>query len=338
MTTVFITGCAGFIGYHLAEHLLKQGHKVIGMDNLNSYYDVRLKLDRLDNIRSSGEFTFYVGDITDANLLDRIFTEHKPEIVVNLAAQAGIRYSLENPMAYIQSNVVGFSCVLESCRRHPVQHLVYASSSSVYGNNAEVPLSLNATTDQPISLYAATKKANELMAFTYSHLYDIPTTGLRFFTVYGPWGRPDMAPLLFTRAIMEGKPINVFNFGQMKRDFTYVDDIVDGIHKVMSNAPISPIEPLDAASLRPARHRLYNIGNNEPVTLMRFISVLEDCLGKKAEVRLLPAQPGDVLETHADISDIQRDFEFSPSVSIEAGLSRMVEWYRDYKKYSKTDI
>ena len=334
MAVVFVTGCAGFIGYHLAYQLLKRGDTVIGIDNLNNYYDVGLKLDRLAHLRANHQFTFYAGDITDMAVLERIFTTHEPQIVVNLAAQAGIRYSLENPMAYIQSNVVGFSCILESCRHHPVQHLVYASSSSVYGNSADIPLSVRAVTDQPISLYAATKKSNELMAYTYSHLYGIPSTGLRFFTVYGPWGLPDMAPMIFMKAILEGKPINVFNYGRMKRDFTYVDDIVGGITKIMSLPPDSGVnDSNDVTNVLPtmARHRVYNIGNSEPIELLRFISVLEEKLGKKADLKLLPAQPGDVLETHADVEDLERDFGFSPKTSIETGLSQMVTWYREYK-------
>jgi len=332
---VLVTGSAGFIGSTLSLRLLERGDEVIGLDNLNDYYDVNLKKARLARIESHSNFTDIRLDLEDRKGIAELFKKHKPDRVVNLAAQAGVRYSLENPLAYIDSNVLGFANILEGCRHNDVEHLVYASSSSVYGANTNMPFSVHHNVDHPLSFYAASKKANELMAHTYSHLYDIPTTGLRFFTVYGPWGRPDMALFMFTKSILEGKPINVFNYGNHRRDFTYVDDIVEGVIRVLDQ-PASPNPewnggtPDPATSLAP--YRIYNIGNNSPVELMRYIEVLEDCLGKKADKNLLPLQPGDVPDTYADVAALIDDTGYKPNTSVEDGVARFVEWYRDYYK------
>lgn len=328
-----VTGAAGFIGFHLTERLLAEGVEVVGIDNMNDYYDVTLKEARLSRLEGREGFTFCREDLADAAAMERIFSRFEPEVVVNLAAQAGVRYSLTNPGAYVQSNLVGFVNVLECCRHHGVKHLVYASSSSVYGGNREMPFSVHHNVDHPVSLYAATKKSNELMAHCYSHLYGLPTTGLRFFTVYGPWGRPDMAYYLFTRAILAGEPIKVFNQGKMRRDFTYIDDIVEGVFRVMGRIPKA--EPgWDFQNPDPgtswAPYRVYNIGNNQPVELMTMIETLEKCLGKKAEKEFLPMQPGDVEATFADVDDLIRDVGFAPKTSIEEGLSRFVDWYREF--------
>lgn len=316
---VLVTGAAGFIGFHLARRLLDEGRAVVGLDNLNAYYDPALKEGRLRRLTERDTFTFHRMDLIDTAGIERLFAEHEPTLVVHLAAQAGVRYSLENPRAYIDSNVVGFLSILEACRAHPVDHLVYASSSSVYGANTKLPFSVGDDVDRPVSLYAATKKADELMAYTYSHLFGIPATGLRFFTVYGPWGRPDMAVFRFTEAILGGKPIDVYNFGDMKRDFTYIDDIIEGVVRVAARPPDG--DP---------PYRLYNIGNHEPVGLMEFIRQLERTLGKEAQLNLLPMQPGDVLETYADTDDLRRDVGFAPATPLAEGLRRFVDWYRDY--------
>ena len=333
MRKILVTGVAGFIGYHLCKRLLDSGEQVTGLDNLNHYYEVGLKQDRLKLLEPLNGFTFVKASLEDRDELNRLFARENFDVVVNLAGQAGVRYSLQNPHAYIDSNIVGFMNILEGCRNHGVGHLVYASSSSVYGANTRMPFSIHQNVDHPLSLYAATKKANELMAHTYSSLYGVPTTGLRFFTVYGPWGRPDMAPFLFARAIMEGKPIDVFNSGMMRRDFTYIDDIVEGVARVVDKIPEAnpdwnPDAPDPGTSYAP--YRIYNIGNNNPVELLRFIELLEDCIGKKAIKNLLPMQKGDVMATYADISDLMRDVSFKPSVSIEEGVSRFIEWYRNY--------
>ncbi|MGI6238912.1 MAG: NAD-dependent epimerase [Christensenellales bacterium] len=317
--TYLITGAAGFIGFHLSKLLLSRGERVIGFDNLNDYYDVRLKEARLEILREYPNFAFQKGDLADADAVEQLFAEHAVEICVNLAAQAGVRYSIENPRAYIDSNVVGFFNVLEACRRHPVKHLLYASSSSVYGNQQKTPFSVTDDVSRPISLYAATKKTNELMAYTYSHLYQIPTTGLRFFTVYGPYGRPDMAYFKFTEMILAGKTIRIYNNGDMLRDFTYIDDIVRGVDAMLARPP---------AGDAPAA--VYNIGNNKPERLMRFIEVLECALGVQAKKEFLPMQPGDVYQTYADVDDLIRDFDFRPDTAIEDGLARFVEWYRSF--------
>ena len=335
MARVLVTGAAGFIGFHLAKRLLAQQNEVIGLDNVNDYYEVSLKEARLAQLQGQRGFRFYKMDLVDREGLPRLFKEHKPEIVVNLAAQAGVRYAQKNPYAYVDSNLVGFMNILECCRHGGVKHLVFASSSSVYGANTKMPFSVHDNVDHPISLYAATKKANELMAHTYSHLYNLPATGLRFFTVYGPWGRPDMALFLFTKAILHGRPIDVFNFGKMQRDFTYIDDIVEGVVRVMGKTPVpnpgwSGKAPDPGTSLAP--YKLYNIGNNQPVELMRFIEVLEQQLGRKAEKNMLPLQPGDVPATWADVDDLVRDVCFKPSTLIEEGLERFVAWYRSYYK------
>ena len=330
---VLITGSAGFIGSNLALRLLERGDQVIGVDNLNDYYDVELKKARLARTTGHVNYTDIRADIADRGAMSEIFAEHRPHRVVNLAAQAGVRYSLENPHAYVETNLVGFANILEGCRHHGVEHLVYASSSSVYGANTHMPFSVHDNVDHPVSLYAASKKANELMAHTYSHLYGMPTTGLRFFTVYGPWGRPDMALFLFTRKILAGEPIDVFNFGKHRRDFTYIDDIVEGVirtldHVARPNPEWSGDTPDSATSRAP--YRLYNIGNNQPVELMHYIEVLEDCLGRKAEKNLLPLQPGDVPDTYADVSDLVADVGYQPATSVEEGIGRFVEWYKDY--------
>jgi len=333
MRKILVTGAAGFIGCHLCRRLLTFGDQVIGLDNLNDYYDVNLKHARLALLEAEELFDFRRLDLADRVGMATLFAEEKFDIVVNLGAQAGVRYSLENPHAYTESNIAGFLNILEGCRASGVNHLVYASSSSVYGANTAMPFSIHQNVDHPVSLYAATKKANELMAHTYSSLFAIPTTGLRFFTVYGPWGRPDMALFLFTEAILAGKPINVFNNGLMQRDFTYIDDIVEGIVRVMDR-PAAPDPSWDSNSPDPATssapYRVYNIGNNNPVQLGRFIEVLEDCLGRKAVKNLLPMQSGDLPATAADISDLARDVGFSPDTPIETGIARFVAWYRHY--------
>ncbi len=330
---VLVTGSAGFIGAALSRRLLDRGDEVVGVDNLNDYYDPALKHARLAQLTPYPNFTDVRLDIADRAGIGELFDREKPQRVVNLAAQAGVRYSLVNPYAYVETNLVGFTNILEGCRHHEVDHLVYASSSSVYGANTNLPFSVHDNVDHPVSLYAATKKANELMAHTYSHLYGLPTTGLRFFTVYGPWGRPDMALFLFTRNILAGKPIDVFNYGNHRRDFTYVDDIVEGVVRVLdrpaeANPDWSGDRPDSATSYAP--YRLYNIGNNNTVELRRYIEVLEDCLGKKAERNLLPLQPGDVPDTFANVDDLVRDFDYRPSTPIEVGVQRFVDWYLDY--------
>lgn len=319
---VLLTGCAGFIGMHTALALLRRGDEVVGLDNLNDYYAISLKRDRLLQLTPHENFRFVEGSVADKSFLDAVFAEYKPERVIHLAAQAGVRYSLLNPSAYIESNLVGFGNILESCRNTSVQHLVYASSSSVYGANEKTPFVVGDAVDHPVSLYAATKKANELMAHSYSHLFGLPTTGLRFFTVYGPWGRPDMSPWLFTSAIQEGRPINVFNNGQMQRDFTYIDDIVQGTIKVCDKAPAS------APGHTP--YKIYNIGNNHPVALMDFIGLLEKTLGKAAVKKMLPMQPGDVPATFADIGPLKAEVGFEPSTDLATGLKRWVDWYIQY--------
>ncbi|MFT3913790.1 MAG: NAD-dependent epimerase [Anaeromyxobacteraceae bacterium] len=321
MSRILVTGAAGFIGMHVAERLLDRGDTVVGVDALTPYYDVRLKEARLARLTGRPGFAFERVDLADRAQAERLFAAARADAVVHLAAQPGVRASVENPHATIEANVGGFLNVLEGCRRAPVGHLVYASSSSVYGGNVKVPFAVSDPVDGPVSLYAASKKANELMASTYSHLFAIPATGLRFFTVYGPWGRPDMAPLLFTRAILEGRPIKVFNHGEMRRDFTYVDDIAEGVVRVLDRPP---------APHGDRRHALYNIGNSEPVELMRFISTLEGAIGKKATLELLPMQPGDVPATFADVSDLERDVGFRPATPIGEGLARLVAWYRAF--------
>jgi UDP-glucuronate 4-epimerase len=330
---ILVTGAAGFVGFHLALRLLRDGEVVHGLDNLSDYYDVGLKEARLGLLREYATFTFHQADLADQSAIAAIFALHRPEYVVNLAAQAGVRYSLVNPRAYTDSNITGFLHILEGCRHHGVKHLVFASSSSVYGLNTAMPFSVHHNVDHPISLYAATKKANELMAHSYSHLYGLPTTGLRFFTVYGPWGRPDMALFLFTRAILAGKPIDVYNEGRMKRDFTYIDDIVEGVARLI-HRPAAPNPEWKGAApdaaTSPAPYRLYNIGNHAPVELARFITIIEECLGKKAVQRLLPLQPGDVPMSFADVADLARDIGFAPSTPIEVGIARFIDWYRGY--------
>ena len=330
---VLVTGAAGFIGSHLSERLLARGDEVLGYDNMNAYYDPRLKEARLAKLTPQAGFSFVRASLEDRAALEAAFDQFKPQRVVNLAAQAGVRYSLENPQAYIDSNIIGFMNILEACRHRGIEHLVYASSSSVYGANKKLPFAVEDSVDHPVSMYAATKKANELMAHTYSHLFNLPTTGLRFFTVYGPWGRPDMALFLFTRKILAGEPIDVFNHGHHTRDFTYIDDIVEGVIRTLDRVPgpdpgHDPMAPTPATSSAP--YRVYNIGNHQPVELLRYIEVLEDCLGRKAERNLLPLQPGDVPDTYADVEALQRDTGYSPSTSIETGVKRFVDWYRNY--------
>lgn len=328
MSNILVTGAAGFIGFYLSKRLLDEGKAVIGFDNLNDYYDPKLKDARLEILSKYENFTFIKGNLADKAAVDDVFSEHKPEIVVNLAAQAGVRYSITNPGAYMESNMIGFFNILEACRANPVKHLVYASSSSVYGTNKKVPYSVEDKVDNPVSLYAATKKSNELMAHAYSKLYKIPATGLRFFTVYGPMGRPDMAYFSFTNKLIRGEKIQIFNFGDMKRDFTYVDDIVTGIVNVMQKPPV---ENEDGAL-----YKVYNIGNNKPEDLLYFVETLEECLiregiiDKPAEKEFLPMQPGDVYQTYADVDDLVRDFDFKPNTSLKEGLSRFAKWYREF--------
>jgi len=330
---VLVTGAAGFIGSALCGRLLARGDSVIGIDNLNDYYDPALKQARLDHFCSEGDFEFVKLDIADLEGVEHLFAEHGPDRVVNLAAQPGVRYSLINPQSYVDTNIVGFMNILEGCRHNDVEHLVYASSSSVYGANTSMPYSAHDNVDHPVSLYAASKKANELMAHTYSHLYGLPTTGLRFFTVYGPWGRPDMTPYLFIKNIMAGQPIDVFNEGRHKRDFTYIDDTIEGVVRVLDkpasvNEDWSGDDPDPSSSSAP--YRLYNIGNHRSVELMHYIKVLEDSLGREAEKNFLPMQPGDVAETYADVDDLTRDFGYQPDMKIEDGMQRFVDWYMDY--------
>ncbi len=320
---IIITGAAGFIGSHLAKRLLALGCKVTGLDNLNDYYDVSLKESRLAELEIYDNFSFVKVDISDKAAVDRIFAEVKPNVVVNLAAQAGVRYSIENPQAYIDSNVVGFFNILEACRANPVEHLVYASSSSVYGNSDKVPFSVDDRVDNPISLYAATKKTNELMAYTYSHLFGIPCTGLRFFTVYGPYGRPDMAAFSFTRKILAGEPITLFNYGELERDFTYIDDIIEGVMRIIPSPPEKQND---------ARAKVYNIGNNNPVPLKEFVEAIEEAIGMKAKIEYLPMQAGDVYRTYADISALQNDFGFTPKTDIRTGMKKFAKWYKEYYK------
>ena len=321
---VLITGAAGFIGFHLAKRLLSLGATVCGIDNLNDYYDVSLKEARLTILEKEPAFTFVRGDLADEAAVTKLFEDFRPDIVVNLAAQAGVRYSIDNPRSYIQSNIIGFFHILEACRHYPVEHLLFASSSSVYGNQEKTPFSTTDNVDHPISLYAATKKSDELMAYTYSHLYGIPATGLRFFTVYGPWGRPDMAYFKFTNKIVRGEPIQIYNHGDMLRDFTYVDDIVRGVENMLCNPP--------KANEFGDRYKVYNIGNNKPEKLMDFIETLEKAIGREAKKEYLPMQPGDVYQTYADVTDLIRDFDFKPSTPISEGLGRFAEWYKEYYK------
>ena len=330
---ILVTGTAGFIGNFLALRLLNRGDEVIGVDNHNDYYDVNLKLARLDRIKDHSNYTHIKVDIADRDTMEKLFKQHQPQRVVNLAAQAGVRYSITNPHTYIESNIYGFTNILEGCRYNEVEHLVYASSSSVYGANESMPFSVHDNVDHPLSLYAASKKANELMAHTYSHLYGLPTTGLRFFTVYGPWGRPDMALFLFTKAILAGEPIKVFNYGNHRRDFTYVDDIVEGVIRTLdnpakSNPEWSGKQPDPGTSKAP--WRVYNIGNQQPVELMTYISKLEEKLGKLAEKELLPLQPGDVPDTYADVEALIKDVNYKPNTPIDVGIERFVEWYQSY--------
>ncbi len=337
---ILVTGAAGFIGFHLAKKLCESGYAVVGIDNLNDYYDVSLKKARLEILNQFDKFSFTKVDLEDRENIKNLFASNKFDYVVNLAAQAGVRYSLVNPYAYTGSNVQGFLNILEGCRYYPVKHLVYASSSSVYGSNRKMPFSTSDNVDHPMSLYAATKKANELMAHTYSNLYNLPTTGLRFFTVYGPFGRPDMALFLFTKAILEGKPIDVFNNGEMKRDFTYVDDIVEGIARLIPKAPVAnpnwdKENPEPSTSFAP--YKVYNIGNNQPVKLMDFIGALEQCVGKEAIKNFMPMQDGDVPATYANVDDLMEDVGFKPSTSIKEGIQNFVDWYVDYYKIKTSD-
>lgn len=330
---VLITGAAGFIGFHLAQKAVSLGYSVTGIDNLNDYYDVSLKHARLDILKKLQNFSFHQIDLADAKAINGLFSENRFACVVNLAAQAGVRYSLINPHAYLESNLHGFLNILEACRHSKIGHLIYASSSSVYGANKKMPFSVHDNVDHPISLYAASKKANELMAHTYSALYDLPTTGLRFFTVYGPFGRPDMALFLFTKAILEGRPIDVYNHGKMRRDFTYVGDIVEAIGRLIPKIPVpdqtwNGLTPDPSSSFAP--YRVYNIGNNKPVELLKFIEVIEQKIGKKAIKTLLPIQDGDVPETYADVEDLMREVDFKPSTPIDVGVGRFVDWYLDY--------
>jgi len=330
---VVVTGSAGFIGSNVSMYLLNRGDEVLGIDNLNDYYDVNLKLGRLERVKAFDKFTEARINLEDKDAISDAVSKFKPQRVVNLAAQAGVRYSIENPSAYVDTNLVGFCNILEACRHHEVEHLVYASSSSVYGANTKMPFSVHQNVDHPLSLYAATKKANELMAHVYSNLYGLHTTGLRFFTVYGPWGRPDMALFLFTKNILAGKPIDVFNYGNHRRDFTYIDDIVEGVIRTLDHLPEKNEQwnsdaPDSATSFAP--YRLYNIGNNAPVELSHYIEVLEDCLGKKAERNLLPLQAGDVPDTYADVEALVQDVDYKPNTTVEVGIKNFVEWYREF--------
>jgi UDP-glucuronate 4-epimerase len=335
---ILVTGAAGFIGFHLCNRLLGDGNDVVGIDNINDYYDVNLKHARIAILQKHSNFTFYKIDIADLHAMEDLFANQREnafDLVINLAAQPGVRYSLKNPHAYIRSNIVGFTNILECCRHSKVKHLVFASSSSIYGMNEKIPFSVSDNVDHPVSLYAATKKANELMAHTYAHLYELPCTGLRFFTVYGPWGRPDMAYFSFTKAIMEGTPIDVFNYGKMKRDFTYIDDIIEGLVRVMDKIPRSNPEwdrknPDPGSSYAP--YKLYNIGNHNPVELIKFIEVLENNIGKKAQKNMLPMQPGDVPTTYADADDLMNDVGFKPATPLEEGIKKFVQWYKGYYK------
>jgi UDP-glucuronate 4-epimerase len=333
--TILVTGSAGFVGFHTTKKLLERGETVVGLDNLNDYYDVSLKEARLAILEENPNFSLARIDLEDNDAVADVFAKGKFKTVIHLAAQAGVRYSLENPRAYVDANVVGFLNIIEGCRHHNIEHLVYASTSSVYGANTDMPFSVKRSVNHPLTLYAATKKANELMAHTYSNLFDIPTTGLRFFTVYGPWGRPDMALFLFTRNILAGEPIDVFNHGQHRRDFTFVDDIVEGVVRAHDNVA-APNPDWDSdlpdPSTSAAPYRVYNIGNNQPQELMRYIEVLEECLGKKAEMNMLPLQPGDVPATSADVSELMEDVGYQPQTNIETGVARFVEWYRAYYK------
>ena len=333
MQKILVTGAAGFIGFHLCNRLIAKGDQVVGLDNLSDYYDVSLKKDRLAQLTGNDNFVFVKQNLVECQEIERLFAREKFEVVVNLAAQAGVRYSLINPYAYIDSNIVGFANILEGCRNTGVAHLVFASSSSVYGANGRMPFSVHDNVDHPVSLYAASKKANELMAHSYASLFDLPCTGLRFFTVYGPWGRPDMALFLFTKEILAGNPIDVFNYGKMQRDFTYIDDIIEGISRVIVNPPTANPEwdrqnPDPASSYAP--YRIFNIGNNQPVELLHLIRVLEKVLGQKAQLKLLPIQPGDVPCTYADIDDLIAAVDFGPSTTIEQGVQKFVNWYRQY--------
>lgn len=324
---ILVTGVAGFIGFHLAQRLLAEGESVYGIDNLNDYYDVQLKKDRLTQLLPNANFVFDQTDVSDRPAMAALFQKHSFDYVVHLAAQAGVRYSLTNPAAYVDSNLVGFGNILEGCRQSSVKHLVFASSSSVYGSNTKIPFAITDNVDHPISLYAATKKANELMAHSYSHLYNLPTTGLRFFTVYGPWGRPDMAYFKFVRAIDQGKAIDVYNYGDMKRDFTYIDDVIEGVVRVM-RSPAKTSAQVGLKELPP--YKLYNIGNHCPVDLLRFIEIVEQAMGKSVEKNLLPMQPGDVPSTYADVNDLMQDVGFRPDTTVEEGLAKFVRWYRSY--------
>ncbi|HEY6517160.1 MAG TPA: NAD-dependent epimerase [Steroidobacteraceae bacterium] len=336
---ILLTGAAGFIGYHTALNLLARGHQIVGLDNLNEYYDVTLKEARLDRLRRQSGFRFVKLDLADDGGMKDLFARERVQRVVHLAAQAGVRYSLQNPHSYVHSNVTGTLNVLEGCRHNGVEHLVYASTSSVYGANTDMPFSPHRIADHPLTIYAATKRSNELMAHTYSSLFNLPTTGLRFFTVYGPWGRPDMALFLFTRSILEGRPIDVFNNGHHRRDFTYVEDIAEGVARVCERVA-QPSQGWDSGAPDPATSRapfrLYNIGNHQPVELMRYIEVIEDCLGRKAEKRFLPLQPGDVPETFADIDDLARDVGYRPATPIEVGVRRFVDWFCEYYGYKQS--
>lgn len=335
MTPILVTGAAGFVGFHLAQRYIEDGRPVVGFDNINDYYDVGLKRARLDVLRRNPAFQFVHADLADVAALNRLFEQHRFEAVVNLAAQAGVRYSLTNPRAYVDSNLLGFVNILEACRHHGTRHLLYASSSSVYGGVTKMPFSVHQNVDHPLSIYAATKKSNELMAHAYSHLFGLPTTGLRFFTVYGPWGRPDMAMFIFTRAILAGEPIRIFNHGRMARDFTYIGDTVDGVFRLTDRAA-QPDDAWNADAPDPGRsnapYRIYNIGNSRPVPLMQLIAVLENCLGIEAKKEFLPMQPGDVPETYADIDELAHEVGFSPRTAIEDGVAKFVAWYKDYYK------
>ncbi len=335
MNNIVVTGSAGFIGSALSVKLLDRGENVIGIDNHNNYYDPKLKDARLERLKKFSNYQHYRVDLSDQTKLENIFKNYKPGIVVNLAAQAGVRYSIENPLAYISSNIVGFANILENCRQYNIEHLVYASTSSVYGANTKMPFSEHHSANHPLSLYAASKKSNELMAHSYSYLYKLPTTGLRFFTVYGPWGRPDMALFKFTKAILDGKPINLFNNGKHSRDFTYIDDIVEGVLKIL-DSPASINNNWDSGNPDPANSKapwcVYNIGNNKPVKLMDYVDALEKALGKKAKLNFLPLQPGDVIDTYADVENLKEKFNYKPSTSVVNGVAKFIKWYQDYYK------